>query len=89
MRTHEVLAQPRYYRERAGDFLIVTGIWREEGRVTRYDGAASITVGQSACVIGWEFDRSYLHRCRRIDAAAVPAEWHRALDRYTESEVAI
>lgn len=88
MRTYEALSQPRYYRAQAGDFVIVVGRWREDGRITRYDGAASIQVGQSAWVSGWEFDRLYLKRCRRVSAESVPVNWHRALDRYAEKEVA-
>ena len=90
MRTYEVLSHPRYYRAQAGDFLIVIGRWREDGRVTRYDGAASIHVGQSAWVSGWEFSVDYIRRrCRRVQPEAVPANWHRTLDRYiVESEVA-
>ncbi|NMP24497.1 hypothetical protein [Sulfobacillus harzensis] len=84
MRTYEALSRPRYYRDCAGDFLIVVGVWREDGRVTRYDGAASVTIGVASQVISWEFDAAYLKRCRRVDAAAVPAVWHQSLDRYIE-----
>ena len=63
----------------------VVGGWIELWAV---DGAASIHVGQSAWVSGWEFDRLYLKRCRRVSAEAVPVNWHRALDRYAEKEVA-
>lgn len=83
MRTYQPLSQPRYYRERVGDFLIVTGIWREDGKITRYDGAASLSFGKAPQVIGWEFPRDYLRgRCRRVAAEMVPPEWHRSLDRY-------
>lgn len=83
MRTYEVLSRPRYYRAQGGDYLVVVGLWREEGRITRYDGAASIQIGQSRWVSGWEFDRFYLkNRCRRVTSDVVPAEWHRSLDRY-------
>lgn len=88
MRSYKVLAKPRYYRDRAGDFLIVVGVWREDGRISRYDGAAAVTIGKASQVIGWEFSGGYLHRCHRVDAAAVPAVWHQALDRYIEKGVA-
>ncbi len=82
MRSYQVLSQPRYYQDRAGDFLIVVGIWREDGRVSRYDGAASVTIGRASQVIGWEFDTAYVRRCRRVEASTVPTAWHRALDHY-------
>lgn len=87
MLTYQELAQPRYYRDQARDFLIVVGIWREDGRVVRYNGAASVIVAQSAHVIGWEFDVDYIRRrCHRVDAAEIPDDWHRALDRYHDEE---
>lgn len=88
MRRYHVLAKPRYYQDRAGDFLIVVGVWREDGRVTRYEGAASVAIGAASQVISWEFDAAYLKRCRRVDGSAVPSVWHRSLDRYIE-EVAM
>lgn len=84
MRSYQALPRPRYYRDRAGDFLIVVGVWREDGRVTRYEGAASITIGATSQVISWEFDAAYLKRCRRVDGSIVPVAWHRSLDRYIE-----
>lgn len=89
MRSYQELARPRYYRDSAHDFLIVVGVWREDGRVVRYNGAASVIVGQSTAVIGWEFDVDYLRqRCRRVDTSAIPSNWRQALDRYIDEEVA-
>ena len=87
MRTYQRLRSPRYYRERQGDFIIVTGLWREDGQITRYDGAASLTFAASHQVIGWEFPIAYVRRLRRVATEAVPVEWHRSLDRYIEEEV--
>ena len=87
MRTYHALSRPRYYRDRAGDFFIVVGVWKEDGQVSRFDGAASVVIGQARHVIGWEFDVAYVRRCRRVTADAVPAQWHQSLDRYIDSEV--
>ncbi len=87
MRTYHALSQPRYYRDRAGDFFIVVGVWREGGQVSRYGGAASVVIGQALHVIGWEFDVTYVRHCRRVAADAVPTRWHQSLDRYIDQEV--
>lgn len=84
MRRYQALLQPRYYRDRAGDFLIVVGVWKEDGRISRYAGAASVSIGQATQVISWEFDAAYLKRCRRVEDSTVPAVWHQSLDRYLE-----
>lgn len=79
MRTYHPLTRPRYYRDRAGDYLVVVGLWRDRAGRVRHAGAAAAMIGRPRSIMRWEFDPSHIRRCRPVPAEQVPPAWRTAL----------
>ena len=69
------------------DYLIVTGVVKEDGRIVTHVGAASAIAGNPYQVVGEEFTSDYLKRCQRVAPDQVPPEWQAALNRYRDSDL--
>lgn len=80
-RTYEDMPA-KFYRTPDQDYLIVSGVFKEDGRILTHTGAVSAIAGNPYQVMGEEFTSEYLKRCQRVAPDQVRSEWRAALNRY-------